>query len=418
MIARYKGQVVLVGGAIPGERVNAVVEGIRRNLLFARTVDILESSPDRRYCVVRPSCGGRSFAHISYIRQLHLKSEIVQDAFRRIGRIVLTGLPPAVPSLETGYRMRARLHVDDAKIGFLYERSHNVCDVAETGQLLPKTENLIRAMGAASGMLAESGARTVELTENLAGDHCALHVVTKGLDDKADEKLRELATFIPGVTGLSVGSDVDGVALRRLSGEPYVDDSVGAFLSTIKGGNMTLRRHASAFFQANRYLVPELVKVVAALVDGEELVDLYAGVGLFSVCIASMGTSSVIAVERDPISGKDLVANGAPFASNLRAVRLPVETYLRRCKSFAHTTVIVDPPRTGLSRECVARLPRLRPKRIIYVSCDVATQARDLRALGQSGYRVSDVRVFDMFPNTPHIETVVSLERLSGHKNQ
>ena len=418
MIARYKGQVVLVGGAIPGERVNAVVEDSRRNLLFARTVDILESSPDRRPCVVRPSCGGRSFAHISYTRQLHLKSEIVQDAFRRIGQISLAGLPPAVPSLETGYRMRARLHVNDAKIGFLDERSHNVCDVAVTGQLLPKTESLIRAMGADCGTLAEVGTRTVELTEDLTGDNCALHVVTKERNDRADDKLRELATSFPGVTGLSIASDCDTVASRRLLGQPYVSDFVGSFLSTTKDSNLTLRRHASSFFQANRYLVSKLVKVVAALVDGEELVDLYAGVGLFSVSVASMNTSSVIAVERDPVSGEDLAANGAPFASTLRAVQLPVETYLKRCDSLAHATVIVDPPRTGLSRECVARLPLLRPKRIIYVSCDVATQARDLRGLGLSGYSVSAVRVLDMFPNTAHIETVVSLDRISGRKNR
>ena len=131
-----------------------------------------------------------------------------------------------------------------------------------------------------------------------------------------------------------------------------------------------------------------------------------------------MHTGSVVAVERDPTTGSDLATNGAPFASTLCIVRATVETYLKRCGSLTRATVIVDPPRTGLSRECVARLARRRPLRIIYVSCDVATQARDLRALGASGYRVCEVRVFDMFPNTPHVETVVALERMSGGEDR
>jgi len=418
MIARHQGKIVLVGGAIPGERVQAVIEGVRRDVVFARAVDILESSPDRRSRIVRPSCGGRSFAHIAYARQLALKSEIVKDAFRRIGRINLDRLPPVTPSLETGYRMRARLHVVDTKIGFLDERSHRVCDVVGTGQLFAKTEDLIGSLGAKGKTLAEVGARAVELAEDLAGDQCALHVLVKEAHGWADEVLRDLAASLPGVTGLSVASDMAAALPRRLLGTPYVSDTVGAFLPSSDAGAITLRRHAGSFFQANRYLVPELVQAVAALVEGEELVDLYAGVGLFSVSVASMHTGSVVAVERDPTSGSDLATNGAPFASRLCIVRATVETYLKRCGSLTRATVIVDPPRTGLSRECVARLARRRPQRIIYVSCDVATQARDLRALGASGYRVCEVRVFDMFPNTPHVETVVALERMLGGEDR
>ena len=108
MIARHQGKIVLVGGAIPGERVQAVIEGVRRDVVFARAVEILESSPDRRSSIVRPSCGGRSFAHIAYARQLALKSEIVTDAFRRIGRINLDRLPPVAPSLDDNLTILAR----------------------------------------------------------------------------------------------------------------------------------------------------------------------------------------------------------------------------------------------------------------------------------------------------------------------
>ncbi len=180
MIARLDGRIVLVGGAIPGERIRAAVERSRGGVVLARTVEILEGSRDRRPVAGVPACGGRSFAHIAYRRQLELKSQIVRDAFRRIGRIALSTSLPVIPSPETGYRMRARLHVGDGRLGFFEEGSHRVCDVVGTGQLRPKTERLVGALAAHVGALVSTGARTVELAENLAGDQCVLHVVVRG----------------------------------------------------------------------------------------------------------------------------------------------------------------------------------------------------------------------------------------------
>ncbi len=180
MIARLDGRIVLVGGAIPGECIRAAVERSRGGVVLARTVEILEGSRDRRPVAGAPACGGRSFAHIVYRRQLELKSEIVRDAFRRIGRIELSASPRVIPSPETGYRMRARLHVGGGRLGFFEEGSHRVCDVAGTGQLRPKTERLIGAIAAHMGALVSTGARTVELAEDLAGDQCVLHVVVQG----------------------------------------------------------------------------------------------------------------------------------------------------------------------------------------------------------------------------------------------
>jgi len=410
MIARLDGRVVLVGGAIPGERVLAAVERSRGGVTLARTVEILEGSGDRRPVAGRPSCGGRSFAHIAYRRQLELKSEIVLDAFRRIGHIELSAPPRVIASPETGYRMRARLHAGDGRLGFLEERSHRVCDVAGTGQLLPKTERLVSTLAAHVGALVSTGAKTVELTEDLAGDQCVLHVVVPGGDPvTVADALRPMAS-VPGVTGLTAASRMGPGVPQALAGMPYVTDPLEAFLGA-GVGIASLRRQAGSFFQSNRYLVPELVGVVAGLADRDEVVDLYAGVGLFAVCIAAMRGGRVTAVERDSSSARDLVSNAAPLAQVLQVVRAPVEMYLKRCAHLEGAVVIVDPPRTGLSRDVVARLVRRRPGRIVYVSCDVATQARDLCRFGESGYRVDHVHAFDMFPNTAHIETVVSLER-------
>ena len=222
---------------------------------------------------------------------------------------------------------------------------------------------------------------------------------------------------VDGVTGLTVASGTSPSAGIVLAGTPYVTDPLMALLgssrtlSSAVAGTASLRRHAASFFQSNRYLVPELVGAVASLTEHYEVVDLYAGVGLFAVSIAAMRGGPVTAVERDRCSARDLVSNAMLLASAVRVVRAPVETFLKRSAGLEGAAAIVDPPRAGLSRDVVARLVSRRPERIVYVSCDVATQARDLRALRESSYRIGQVQAFDMFPNTAHIETVVSLDR-------
>ena len=401
---------VLVAGAVPGERVRAVLEGTRGGALLARTVDMVRASPDRRSVAVPASCGGRTLAHVAYRRQLTLKSEIVQDAFRRIGRIELPEPPAVEGSPEAGYRMRARLHAGDDGVGFLEEGSHRVCPVAGTGVLSAGAERAVEALNAQARGLWASGVRTVELAENLPGDRCVLHLIVQGPVIDGPVRWEALAEAA-GVSGLSVASRTIPGPPRTVVGQPFVTDPLSSFLPGAGTGPLALRRHANAFFQANRHLVAALTAAVADLAGGAEVVDLYAGVGLFAVALAARGGSRVTAAERDPVSAGDLAANAAPLGDALHVVRAPVETYLKRSGRLSAATVIVDPPRTGLSREVVTRLARRRPRRIVYVSCDVATQARDLRALRPSGYRIGEVRAFDMFPNTPHVETVVALDR-------
>ena len=408
MIARREGRVVLVAGAIPGERVRVVMEGSRGGAMLARTLDVVRPSPDRRPVDVPASCGGRTLAHVAYARQLALKSEILQDAFRRIGRIDLPEPPAVAASPETGYRMRARLHVGDGGVGFLDEGSHRVCGAAGTGVLSAGAERVVAVLNERAAGLLAGGVRTVELAEDLAGERCVLHLLVQGPVAAAGVRWEALAEEA-GVSGLSVAS-VAFPGSPVAVGSPFVTDPLAAFLPSPRAEGLALRRHANAFFQANRHLVAGLTAAAAELAAGGDVVDLYAGVGLFAAGIAARG-ARVTAVERDRVSAADLAANGEPLQGDLQIVRAPVETYLKRCGRLSGAAVIVDPPRTGLSREAVTRLARRRPRRIVYVSCDVATQARDLRALRSSGYRIGEVRAFDMFPNTPHVETVVALDR-------
>jgi 23S rRNA (uracil1939-C5)-methyltransferase len=176
---------------------------------------------------------------------------------------------------------------------------------------------------------------------------------------------------------------------------------------------LSLTRHTTAFFQANRFLLPSFVQHVAALAGEGPLLDLYAGVGLFGLAAAALGRGPVTLVEGDRVSGDGLETNAGAFAGRVRVLRRSVEAALdSRLGEVA--TCIVDPPRTGLSPEARAGVLRLAPRRLVYVSCDVATLARDARALVDGGYAPGDIRVFDMFPSTAHIETVAVFDRVGA----
>jgi tRNA/tmRNA/rRNA uracil-C5-methylase (TrmA/RlmC/RlmD family) len=147
-----------------------------------------------------------------------------------------------------------------------------------------------------------------------------------------------------------------------------------------------------------------------AVPAGGEVLDLYAGVGLFAVALAAAGREGIVAVEGDRESGADLLRNAAPYRERVRAAVGLVEDHLRRDHPRP-ATLIVDPPRTGISREAMDAIPQLGARRIVYVSCDPPTMARDARRLLDAGYRLGSLTAFDLFPNTPHVEAVGVFER-------
>ena len=178
MLARHQGQIVLVWGAIPGERVQARIERVGKGVAYAETADVLTPSPDRRLGIADWRCGGNALAHVGYERQLVLKGQIIQDAFGRIGRVPLPEPPPVIGSPESGYRMRARLHAHDGRLGFYREGTHQLCDAARTGQLLPQTlawlaraQEIVLADGE-----ARAGLAAVELAEHVPADGRACHL--------------------------------------------------------------------------------------------------------------------------------------------------------------------------------------------------------------------------------------------------
>jgi 23S rRNA (uracil1939-C5)-methyltransferase len=395
MIARHEGAIVFVAGAIPGETVDAEIEKVQRSTAWAITRQVVEASPDRVEGAPDGACGGSVLAHITYNRQRALKAAIIEDAFRRLGRLPLAAPVEVTPSPIDGYRMRARLHVRGGRIGFFREGTHSLCDARLTRQLRDDSMEVIAALERSWSVLERPTVSAIELSENIAGSDRAVHLEL--VPDGDPSRLATL-TKVDGLTGATC-APVDHPRTMELWGSPFVSDHV-------RGA--TLTRHARSFFQGNRFLLPALVDHVLELIDGEDVLDLYAGVGLFSIAADAAGKGPVTAVEGDRFSAADLKRNAS--GKDVTVIVGPVEQFLERPRGTP-ATVIVDPPRTGMSKEATAGVIALGAPRLIYVSCDIATLARDTRLLLDAGYRIAGMRAFDLFPSTAHVETVIAFAR-------
>ena len=401
MIARADGQVVLVAGAIPGERLTARVERVGRGVAYARTLSVEEPSADRRDAFTDPLCGGCLYAHIGYPRQLAIKAEVVADAFARIGRIDLSEPVRVAASAGEGYRMRARLHLRGGRAGFFREGTHELCDARSTRQLLPATCDVLERLVSGLRSLGLDTVRELEVSENVEASQRAVH-----LDAASPVDPRPLGALARtgGLTGLSLGQQLPGSV--TVGGDPHVTDVL-----LIDKHRVVLRRHVLSFFQGNRFLLGDLVAAVVGQLEAEsEVVDLYAGAGLFAVSAAVARRARVIAVEGDRVAARDLEANARASSGAIEPVFQPVEAFTASARARPRT-VIVDPPRTGMSREALDGVIRLAAPEVVYVSCDIATLARDSRRLLEAGYAIRRVDAFDLFPNTPHVETVVAYFR-------
>ena len=398
MIARLDGQIVLVSGAIPGERVTALVERIGKGVVYADTVSVEHASPNRREVTADPLCGGCLYAHVTYDHQLEIKAAVVADAFWRIAHLEMPTPIHVVPSPEDGYRMRARLHVRAGRVGFFREGTHEICDVRQTRQLLPATCDVLDRIAVELRSSDGDAVREIELAENIDASE---RVVELDSIRPLKRSVVERIAATDGLTGVVSGADACGSAhvTDRLALEPH--------------HQITLRRHVRVFFQGNRFLLPDFVAhVVRQVPERSVVIDLYAGVGLFSLGAALVRDARVTAIEGDGVAAADLRDNAARSHGALTALHEAVELFVgtrRRELSHPHA-VIVDPPRTGMSREALDGVIRLHARRLVYVSCDVATLARDARRLADAGYAITEIDALDLFPNTPHVETVVVFE--------
>lgn len=405
MLARHQGRIVFVAGAIPGERVVARVERTKGDVVFAKVEDVLAASPHRRPANPDPLCGGMTFSHIADEAQRALKAEMVTDAFARIGKMrIAIGTVHASPGIA--YRMRARVHVRGGRLGSFREGSHDVCDVAITGQVRDDTVAVLRGIEAACEMARVPRVEAIEIAENLDATERVLHIEPAAGASVPDTWL-EAVGRIGGVAGVTLARAGRSPAVVR--GASRVGDPLSSFVPGRE--SVRLERQACSFFQANRFLTPGLAQAVIARIDQPRVIDLYAGVGLFALGCASAHDVEVTAVEGDPSSADDLARNARALTRRVRVVHAAVEDFAAGVTSGDATAVIVDPPRTGMSTVALDAIVRLKAPTLIYVSCDVPTAARDAKRLVESGYRLASADVFDMFPNTPHVESLVTFTR-------
>jgi 23S rRNA (uracil1939-C5)-methyltransferase len=407
-LARHDGQVVLVPRALPGDRVRVRVESAERGYARGTAEAVLDPGPGRRPspCAFVPRCGGCVYQELDYAGQLRLKEAILRESLARAGAS-WDGEIAIHESPETGWRIRASFHVaaaaDGVRIGLHEEGSHRVVDLDPCLQLSPAMTRVVAAARAALTRRPAwaQGVTDLDLAESPDGSRLVMAVESR-LSAPEATALSGLADEIPWLTGLGV---VVGPAPSRrylsLRGDPHIEASVQGF---------RLRAHVRSFFQANRFLLEDLVgEVRAGVPAGGAILDLYAGVGLFAVPLAAHA-DAVTAVEINPSAAEDAVANArAAGFDHVKVERSDVRRALGALPTATGERVILDPPRTGAGPEIAQAIARRRPAAVVYVSCDPPTLGRDLVAFARAGYRPTRIALFDLFPDTAHLETVVRL---------
>lgn len=368
-LAHAEGRTIFVSLAAPGDVVRVRVERTRGKLAFASIVEIIKPSPVRIEppCPYFGRCGGCDFQQLNYEAQLKAKVEIINDCLNRITR--LDPLPEIEihPSLhEWRYRARANWQFDSPTrvLGYFERGSHRVCDVAECAVLVPELETTLETLR---------------------------HQIKKGSFEISTTDI----DAISGDVGISVNPALAGFITREVNR---------------KIGGETYYFSAKAFFQTNHALLESLIRKAIEEAHGSTAMDLYCGVGLFTLPLARR-FDQVIGVESNRTSAEFARRNlEIANLSNARVFNARIDEWFQAHPySESLDFLLLDPPRTGAEPTVIDGILALRPKQISYVSCDPATLARDLRLLLAAGYSLESVAAFDMFPQTHHVETVVRL---------
>jgi 23S rRNA (uracil1939-C5)-methyltransferase len=389
-LGRHEGRVIFVAGAIPGETVRAEITEDKERFAHARVVEILAPSPHRvtPRCPHVPECGGCQWQHVAYAHQLPLKADVVRDQLTRIAGVAD---PPVRPTLSApspwGYRNRVTFSVGkDDRLGFQRAASHDIVPIEECHIADP---------------------RLMALYDDLDLDLPGLTRLTLMAGSAEDDLLMAFETRGDEPPGLSADFPISCVHL--VSGDEAIPvNLIGHNHVTQRIAGHTYRVSAGRFFQVNTAVAALLVERVLdwlAPSPDDTVLDAYCGVGLFTLPLAGRA-ELVIAVELDPGATEDLIINLGE-TENVEVVEGPVEVVLPDLVDAGPLHgVVVDPPRQGLDRVVIDALLASRPPRLVYVSCDPATLARDVKRLSRGGYTLNRVQPLDMFPQTYHIESV------------
>ena len=381
---------VFVPFTLPGERVRVKLLEEKKRYARAEILEVIKPSPDRVIprCQHFTRCGGCQYQHISYPNQLQIKSEILKDQLQRIGKIKAPPLHPFIPSKDHWYyRNFVQFHLTpDGKLGFQAQRSHEVIPIQEChlpeapiGELWPR----------------------LELDEVPGLDRVGIRVgsgedILLNLESSDPQALSlELELPISVVHSGPIGSII-------LAGDDYV-------VYQIKDHHFKVS--AGSFFQVNTPMADAMVDHVQSLLSRSlnmKIIEAYCGVGLFSAFLAPV-VQEFTGIESSPSACEDFEINLDAF-DNVVLYEAEVEDVLPNLHQTPDI-ILVDPPRSGLDIKVIDEILSLQPQQLIYVSCDPATLARDLKRLIKGGYTLTQITPFDLFPQTYHIESISLLHR-------
>ncbi|MBX3023852.1 23S rRNA (uracil(1939)-C(5))-methyltransferase RlmD [bacterium] len=400
-VARVDGKVIFVRGAAPHEEVEVALRETRPRYAFADVVAVRRPSAARRHppCAYLPRCGGCPWQHLDYAAQLAAKRRIVAEQLRRLAGLTVPVQAPLPSPREYGYRRRLKLRVADGVVGFHAAASHDLVAVDHCLLAEPHVDAALAWLPALVAAL-RAALRRLEVASRGEGARVVVAGEAEGGWHAADEAAcRAWLAAHPAVAGLVLR----GRGWTRVWGD--------AVVSVVGAAAPPLQVHAPGFTQvndaANRLLIEQVVAAVAPR-PGMRVLDLYAGAGNLSLPLRRAG-ALVTAVEQDRTAAADARAQAdSEPGTPLRMLAMTAERAVAELAGAGERfdAVILDPPRSGAAA-CVAALLRIAAPRLVYVSCDPSTLARDLRPL-HTAYRIDGVQPIDFFPHTYHVETVVT----------
>jgi 23S rRNA (uracil1939-C5)-methyltransferase len=410
------GKTVLVPFTLPGEMIEAQLLEHKKKSDEASLLQVMSASKDR----VKPACshfgecGGCQYQHAEYPTQMKIKSSILQETLERAGLIALPNIESHLGP-QWGYRNRMRLRIEELddipRVGYNRRGTNEFLAIHEcpiAAPILWRAAQSLLQVAAQTPSAARWLSNAVEAEFFTTGDEKKLQMTIYVRKDQPGLAAfcEHLKQVIPELAGA-------GTSLIKLTGpqrqvqKPRPLESWGATGLSYRAADEDYWISRGGFFQVNRFLIDELVRIVAEDRNGQLAWDLYAGVGLFSRALAKK-FRQVVAVET---AGIDLINSFK--GPGKHAVEATTVDFLRHAviQRERPQLIVMDPPRAGVGADVCSFLARIAAPEIVYVSCDPVTLARDLKMLVDAGYKLQEVHLIDLFPQTFHLETVVVLRK-------
>jgi 23S rRNA (uracil1939-C5)-methyltransferase len=417
-LAHAEGNTVFVPFVLPGEQVRASVRTRKKKLIHANLVEVEKASASRIQapCPHFRVCGGCDYQHIETAEQVRLKKEILRETLSRLGGVAWAGEIQEHTAQPYGYRNRAQWAFRDAlprAFGYFLPESAHILPIDQCPVLSPRLAGAFqRLQELARSNSLPPGILEIEAFVDGADDKIALNIAFERFPEPAKAIAAQFKTALPFL---------DSLLMLDQSKNRFELDGPGHL--TQQAGGCTFRVNHLSFFQVNRFLVEDLLQTMMGGAKGGYALDLYAGVGFFTLPLAK-AFSKVVSVDANLAATRDLRDNAEAAGVSVVSENEHAEEFLKKPQD-APDFVILDPPRAGLGAEPAARLANLGAQEIRYLSCDPATLARDLAVLTGSArkqetavaathkYEIAEVHLFDLFPQTFHIEALVKLRRVS-----